>query len=90
MGPIGPSHGRHSRRGRGDAGGIDKGSGTIAWVTGGCKVGAVPEEGAVGASKNMSLGAGAWDGGGRFSWQGGAGVDGMMSVVPEVSARWMG
>ena len=36
----------------------------------------MPEEGAVGASEDTSLGAGAWDGGGRFSWQGGGGVDG--------------
>ena len=36
----------------------------------------MPEEGAVGASEDMSLGAGASDGGGRFSWQGGGGVDG--------------
>ena len=34
------------------------------------------EEGAVGASEDTSLGAGAWDGGGRFSWQGGGGIDG--------------
>ena len=45
-------------------------------MTGGSKVGAGPEEGAVGASDDTSLGAGAWDGGGRFSWQGGGGVDG--------------
>ena len=57
-------------------GGIDKGSGTVAWVTEGSRVGAVPEEGAVGASEDTSLGARAWDGGGRFSWQGGGGVDG--------------
>ena len=36
----------------------------------------MPEEGAVGASEDTLLGAGAWDGGGRFSWQGGRGVDG--------------
>ena len=40
-------------------------------------VSSVLEEGAVGASDNTSLGAGAWDGGGSFSWQGiGASKDG--------------
>ena len=69
VGPIGSKRfgGRCSRQGRGDVGGIDKGSGTVACVTGGSSVSTVPEEGAVGASEDRSLGAGAWDGGGRFS-----------------------
>ena len=39
--------GRHSQHGHGDTGGGDKGSGTVACVTGGSRAGAVPEEGAV-------------------------------------------
>ena len=67
---------RRSRQGRGDAGGGDKGSGTAACVTGGSRVGAVLEDGAVGAFKVTSLAAGDWDGGVSCSWQGGGGVEG--------------
>ena len=46
------AHDRH-----GDAGPGDKGCGTTACVTGGFRVGAVPEEGIVGAFEDKSLGA---------------------------------